>query len=667
MFAILLKNSLLITGITFAKDANELIDFDSGEMYRKEYEISKPSNILRVDDKIRVEVNDSSHHLSITEQSEKIGEIVIKDNKYFFKPKVKENIVNGKINVFNDLAWLVYRGKKLFSDKKTIKYKIKEGDVIKLGKEWLLVKDIHINENTIKKIKNVKSDENNNILVSYHSQANQSLNLNQDFNELNENVEDQENLISRNNNKENENKENKEKENENKKNENKEKKNKENENKENNNDDLISYTESEKKSEKKNINKKICRICYNDENTNENPLIKPCSCSGSMKYIHYDCLLKWLKTKVLITKSICLNNYYSTYSLDLIECELCKHHLPNYIKHHNKIYSLLELDKTIENQKEKEETDQGIPEKNDININNINYIVFDTITPDKQSNKYRYFVKFDGDTMRIGRGLDMQLILNDISVSRNHISLTLDEDGNIMLEDQNSKFGTLILLQSKCIEILKGRSLNLQVGTNYLEINLKNNSNIFGCCNVEEIDNVNSYEKINSKCIKYDKYCDLLNESVTPENSDNEENKEQKCESQINSEKNLIDMRNNKIKNGMNDVENSSIINNLNQDVTSNKKDLINDSNKEVKKIRIKSIAINSKTNYVGSLNSKDKQERVEQKKINYEMNDDVFVSEGDNNNNKGNEEKKEDSKESEIEIEDEKEEVVNSNENKNS
>ena len=381
-----------------------------------------------------------------------------------------------------------------------------------------------------------------------------------------------------------------------------------------------------------------------------------------MKYIHYECLLKWLKTKVLITKSICLNNYYSTYSLDLIECELCKNHLPNYIKHHNKIYSLLELDKTLENQKEKEETDQGNSEKNDSNLN-FNYIVFDTITPDKQSNKYRYFVKFDGDTMHIGRGLDMQLILNDISVSRNHISLTLEEDGNIMLEDQNSKFGTLILLQSKNIEILKGRSLNLQVGTNYLEINLKNNSNIFGCCNVEEIDNVNSYEKINSKSIKFDKHCDLLNESITPENSDDEENKEKKCDSKINSEKNLIDLRNSKIKNGMKDIENSSLMNNLNQDITSNKKDLINDSNKDMKKIRIRSIGINSKTNYIGSLNSKDKMERSEQKKINYEMNDDVYVSE--NDNNKENADKKEDNKESEIEIEDDKEEVGNSN-NKN-
>ena len=34
-----------------------------------------------------------------------------------------------------------------------------------------------------------------------------------------------------------------------------------------------------------------CRICYEDDS--KEPLIVPCSCSGSMKYIHTSCLQKW--------------------------------------------------------------------------------------------------------------------------------------------------------------------------------------------------------------------------------------------------------------------------------------------------------------------------------------------------------------------------------------
>ena len=37
----------------------------------------------------------------------------------------------------------------------------------------------------------------------------------------------------------------------------------------------------------------ICRICLCDENVNNNPLINPCACSGTMKYIHLFCLKHW--------------------------------------------------------------------------------------------------------------------------------------------------------------------------------------------------------------------------------------------------------------------------------------------------------------------------------------------------------------------------------------
>mmetsp|Transcript_2321 Transcript_2321/g.3496 ORF Transcript_2321/g.3496 Transcript_2321/m.3496 type:complete len:128 (+) Transcript_2321:490-873(+) len=42
-------------------------------------------------------------------------------------------------------------------------------------------------------------------------------------------------------------------------------------------------------------NEKICRICFSeDANPKEDPLISPCSCSGSMKWVHLKCLQKWL-------------------------------------------------------------------------------------------------------------------------------------------------------------------------------------------------------------------------------------------------------------------------------------------------------------------------------------------------------------------------------------
>ena len=455
----------------------------------------------------------------------------------------------------DNLSWLVYKGNKIPFYKRS--YRLREGDIIKLGREWLLIKDIHISNYTRRKMtrnKNKqKTNENNQgIFLSYHSQTNQTLNLDRDFNNFDDDENTDEEKLKDNsdtendkiNEKENNNlnmnkllKKNKEKD----ENEDKDKKKEEKEKKENDKE-LISSNASvelEKNSEinKKNQNKKICRICYIEEiDKIKNPLIKPCKCSGSMKYIHYECLLHWLKTKLLISKNMYNNNgFFSIYSLDLIECELCKNNLPNYIKHNNKIYSLLDLDKKFDEEKEKTKEKKNIELKGDINIfnkktrDNNNYIIFDTVTPGKQDNRYRYIVKFDkNNCMKIGRALEMQLILNDISVSRNHCQIRLEDDGNIVLEDNNSKFGSLVLLQTESLEILKGQTLTIQVSTNYLNISLKRASSIFSCCNAEEIDIKHSYEKINSKAIKYDKREEILNESITPENSDNEKEDDKK-------------------------------------------------------------------------------------------------------------------------------------------
>ena len=50
----------------------------------------------------------------------------------------------------------------------------------------------------------------------------------------------------------------------------------------------------------------ICRVCR-CEGTAERPLFHPCICTGSIKYIHQECLLQWLK--------------YSKKEF----CELCSH------------------------------------------------------------------------------------------------------------------------------------------------------------------------------------------------------------------------------------------------------------------------------------------------------------------------------------------------------
>ena len=49
-----------------------------------------------------------------------------------------------------------------------------------------------------------------------------------------------------------------------------------------------------------------CRICF--DSTSE-PLIQPCKCSGTMKYVHTSCLQKWILHKKNYTCPVCKEEF----------------------------------------------------------------------------------------------------------------------------------------------------------------------------------------------------------------------------------------------------------------------------------------------------------------------------------------------------------------------
>ena len=521
-------------------DNNELIDILSNPYNKQSFDVSNPVRLYRDDEEIKIEKikeNDNNSKEKITDDEDiiKLGEILIKDSKYYYKPNTKESYypnLNDTNNTTNNNntefhSWLIYKGNKIPVNKN--KYRIKEGDILKIGREWLFIKDIYITKRTKKllKIKCKEKNKGNNKLFSYHSQTNKELNINEDFNvmEFNDTDEDKDEEIKGEKNKfitENE------------------------ESKKHLKHIIVKDKESSEKNSNhyndnnKNKRVKICRICYLEEyDKYNNPLIKPCKCSGSMKYIHYECLLHWIKTKISVeSSSYSSNELLSVYTLSPLECELCKTKLPNYLRHKKEIFSLLNLDKKFNEEINLNKKGEKISKKR--RENKDSYIIFDSISPQRIESRFRFFVKFnENNILKIGRGLDMQLVLNDISVSRNHCQLKIEDDGSIVLEDNNSKFGSLVLIQKE-IEILKGNCLNIQVGTNYFTFTLKKKTGFFSCCNAEEIDSKNNYENLNSMSIKYDKKKEILDESITIE--ENEEDNEQIIQKQKeDNEKIIID------------------------------------------------------------------------------------------------------------------------------
>ena len=334
---------------------------------------------------------------------------------------------------------------------------------------------------------------------------------------------------------------------------------------------------NQKKKENNNLIKnknKICRICYQEEDDCLlNPLIRPCKCSGSMKYIHLKCLFHWLKSRTSNNQSSLIYNVNDNFNAYLInqktECELCKQLFPDYLKHNDIKYCLIDFDyyqenkiknnlnycnnnndninnnnniaqnyvnTNMENNNNNNDTNKNIEDKN-------NFMVLDTVFPLTDNNKYRYIVKFNkNNLLKIGRGLENQLVLNEITVSRNHSLLSIQKNkyGNyeIIIEDEGSKFGTLVLLQMNKIEIIKGKPLHIQISNIHIVIQYKKNNSLLSCCNVDVVDEKNSYEKFNYKAVKNRNVVNILTETSS-DNDDNENNGTEKKTEKKNNKENI--------------------------------------------------------------------------------------------------------------------------------
>ena len=66
----------------------------------------------------------------------------------------------------------------------------------------------------------------------------------------------------------------------------------------------------------------ICKICLTNYHDISNPFINLCICDGSMRFIHYECLKKWMAIKLSIKKND--KQTVTSYNMKSFNCEICK-------------------------------------------------------------------------------------------------------------------------------------------------------------------------------------------------------------------------------------------------------------------------------------------------------------------------------------------------------
>ena len=246
---------------------------------------------------------------------------------------------------------------------------------------------------------------------------------------------------------------------------------------------------------------KCCRICFSGEKDKiKNPLICPCTCKGSMKFIHYYCLKNWLNLKVeseLNSSNLEKDKPTITYNTKDIACELCKTKLPDYIKHRGKIYNVTFYKPKYEK-----------------------FIVLESVRDDLHRNKFIHIIPItDKNIIKFGRLNTCDLSLPDDSVSRVHCCMYV-ESGQLFLEN-NSKFATKILVQNSKLRLSMDYPLSIEVQNTYLKIKVKRPFSLFSCCNVltSSMSRMLVYQKQNEK--GFDLFCSMIFKEDDEEQEDN--------------------------------------------------------------------------------------------------------------------------------------------------
>ncbi|KAI3864723.1 hypothetical protein MKW92_049349 [Papaver armeniacum] len=71
---------------------------------------------------------------------------------------------------------------------------------------------------------------------------------------------------------------------------------------------LENMKERVEEDEKEEEEEKICRICHSHGDS-QNPFQYPCACSGSMKFVHPKCLLRWMAERISLQCEVCKHKY----------------------------------------------------------------------------------------------------------------------------------------------------------------------------------------------------------------------------------------------------------------------------------------------------------------------------------------------------------------------
>eukprot|EP01067_Filipodium_phascolosomae_P005900 Filipodium_phascolosomae@DN402_c0_g2_i1.p1 len=183
-----------------------------------------------------------------------------------------------------------------------------------------------------------------------------------------------------------------------------------------------------------------CRICLLDgQDSLDDPLIAPCACKGSIEWVHLCCLKRWIDGRRGTEGQATGSQFFKQ-----LQCELCKQNFPTSVTLDGRKLVLMTMPET-----------------------QPPYIVLENTV-----NRGLHILSMsEKKTLKLGRGHECDVRISDVSISRTHATICYsDERQTFILEDHESKFGTLIgIRKQQSLDQWSG-TLSLQVGRTTLQV-----------------------------------------------------------------------------------------------------------------------------------------------------------------------------------------------------
>mmetsp|Transcript_22689 Transcript_22689/g.52109 ORF Transcript_22689/g.52109 Transcript_22689/m.52109 type:complete len:676 (-) Transcript_22689:289-2316(-) len=200
-----------------------------------------------------------------------------------------------------------------------------------------------------------------------------------------------------------------------------------------------------------------CYMCFDEEDTPPNPLISPCKCLGSTRYVHLNCLRKWhtadadnqicFLSSVDVTCSVCKTTFKSDVKLrDGRTVKLFKSTLePPYV-------SLLVATK--------HEMAQRL-------FNTRFQLSFSTLLKPDGRNGTR--------PLLLGRSSGSDMVLDYRTVSARHATIRF-KNGQFLFTDAGSSNGSYLYLR-RPVELVSGQSVQFRLGRSIISMKVVNKWN----------------------------------------------------------------------------------------------------------------------------------------------------------------------------------------------